>query len=103
MPKYVFTDAEPISMELITPGDYVITIMEVTFKIDQKSGKEKVEIKCLVDLKTTDGMKSYVWEHITFTPEMAWKMDSMLQSCNVQIKKGEEYGKRIYQFNGNLH
>lgn len=91
MPKYVFTDAEPISMELIPPGDYLVEIKEAKFSIDPKSGRDKMELKCLVTMKGgSEGLKSYVWEHITFTPEMAWKMDTLLKCCNVKVVKGQE-------------
>lgn len=90
MAKFVFKDSEPISMDLIPPGDYLVEIATAKFSLDPKSGADKVEIKCLVDMKRDDGVKSYVWETIPFTEKMQWKMDSLLRCCNVAVKKDQE-------------
>jgi len=89
MAKYQFGDSENRKSEIIPEGNYILEVVGVEFGLTRERGDDKMELELKVD-----GKDCRIYETLTFTPKVEWKIDTFVKSCNLLIdgrspKKGE--------------
>ena len=71
--------------DFVKPGKYAATIVDAEEKISKSSGNEMIELEWELDQPAP-----HIWDYLTFSAKMAWKIDTFLKSIGKQPKKGEE-------------
>lgn len=92
MASYRFTNQENLEFLLLALGDYPLEIVGLSFGLSQ-GGDTKVELKIAnIDSKTLEevpGKSTRFRENITLSEKAAWRMDTLLKCCGVDVKPGE--------------
>jgi hypothetical protein len=82
MPTY--TASEPAKLlDFVEPGDYLVEVIDASETIS-RSGRDMIELK----LRTSAG--SIVYDHLVFTPNAFWKIDSFRVATGETIMPNQE-------------
>ena len=88
MPTYKASEPKQAAVYYVEPGTYEVEIIKAVEKTSQ-AGNPTIKLDVAVILEGgVEGPK--MWEHLTFTPKAAWKVDQVLSSIGRAVIPGED-------------
>lgn len=92
MPEHEFGD-RPVPVFFVPKGLYIVGVEKAKETLAKESGNEQIKMELRIFQKGANGKfvpGPMVFDYLTFTEKVLWKIDTFLKSTQLAPKKGEK-------------